>query len=151
RHTGWGRLPTVVHDQRSRQSGCHGSRLRTTSNRGCCCRVKNAAAEANGWPRAKSRRRYGNAASNLYDAHIRMGSEGMVSIDRKDTDGRTMGVAASKDGTKLASWRSGTGPALVLVHGTAMDHSQWDGVVPDLARGFSVYALDRRGRGASGD
>jgi pimeloyl-ACP methyl ester carboxylesterase len=75
----------------------------------------------------------------------------MVTVDRKDADGPTMVVAVSKDGTNIASWRSGTGPAMVLVHGTAMDHSQWDGVVPELARYFSVYAMDRRGRGASGD
>jgi pimeloyl-ACP methyl ester carboxylesterase len=75
----------------------------------------------------------------------------MVTVNRKDADGPMMVVAVSKDGTKIASWRSGTGPALVLVHGSAMDHGQWDGVVPELARYFSVYAMDRRGREASGD
>jgi pimeloyl-ACP methyl ester carboxylesterase len=75
----------------------------------------------------------------------------MVTVDRKDADAPTMVVAVSKDGTKIATWRSGAGPALVLVHGTAMDHNQWDGVMPELARYFSVYAMDRRGRGASGD
>jgi pimeloyl-ACP methyl ester carboxylesterase len=31
-----------------------------------------------------------------------------------------MVTAVSTDGTKITSWRSGTGPALVLVHGTAI-------------------------------
>jgi pimeloyl-ACP methyl ester carboxylesterase len=75
----------------------------------------------------------------------------MVTVDRADADTPMMVTAVSMDGTKITSWRSGTGPALVLVHGTAMDHRQWDGVVPELAPYFSVYAMDRRGRGASGD
>ncbi len=35
-----------------------------------------------------------------------------------------MVTAVSQDGAKITSWRSGTGPALVLVHGTAVDHTQ---------------------------
>jgi pimeloyl-ACP methyl ester carboxylesterase len=75
----------------------------------------------------------------------------MVTVDRADADIPMMVTAVSSDGTKITSWRSGTGPALVLVHGTAIDHTQWDGVVPELAPYFSVYAMDRRGRAASGD
>jgi pimeloyl-ACP methyl ester carboxylesterase len=75
----------------------------------------------------------------------------MVTIDRADADTPMIMTAVSTDGTRITSWRTGTGPALVLVHGTAMDHTQWDGVVPELAPYFSVYAMDRRGRGASGD
>ena len=37
-----------------------------------------------------------------------------------------MVTAVSTDGTKITSWRSGTGPALVLVHGTAVDHTGWN-------------------------
>jgi pimeloyl-ACP methyl ester carboxylesterase len=36
------------------------------------------------------------------------------------------------------------------VHATAADARQWDRVVPLLARRFTVLAVDRRGRGASG-
>ncbi len=57
----------------------------------------------------------------------------------------------SKDGTRIAYERSGTGPPLVLVHGTGIDHSYWDLLVPILATDFTVYAVDRRGRGQSGD
>jgi pimeloyl-ACP methyl ester carboxylesterase len=45
---------------------------------------------------------------------------------------------------------TGDGEPLVLVHATAADARQWDLVVPLLARRFTVLAMDRRGRGASG-
>ena len=60
-------------------------------------------------------------------------------------------VATSRDGTPIAYRRSGSGPPLVLVHGTTADHTRWAGVLPSLERHFTVYAMDRRGRGGSGD
>ena len=57
----------------------------------------------------------------------------------------------SKDGTSIAFWRSGEGPPLVLVHGTASDHSRWAPVLPAFEQRYTVYAMDRRGRGGSGD
>ena len=57
----------------------------------------------------------------------------------------------SKDGTCIAYWRSGSGPPLLLVHGTTADHSRWARLLPELERHFTVYAMDRRGRGGSGD
>jgi pimeloyl-ACP methyl ester carboxylesterase len=57
----------------------------------------------------------------------------------------------SSDGTYIACWHSGEGPPLVLVHGTAADHSRWAPVLPEFERHFAVYAIDRRGRGGSGD
>jgi len=57
----------------------------------------------------------------------------------------------SADGTRIGAWRSGTGPPLVLVHGTTSDHARWNVVIPRLAARFTCYALDRRGRGASAD
>jgi pimeloyl-ACP methyl ester carboxylesterase len=57
----------------------------------------------------------------------------------------------SLDGTEIACERSGSGPALVLVHGTTADHARWAPVRPALEERFTVYACDRRGRGASGD
>ena len=62
-------------------------------------------------------------------------------------------VVASPDGTRIVAFRSGTpkGPPLVLVHGTTADHSTFRAVGPLLADTFSLYSLDRRGRGASGD
>jgi pimeloyl-ACP methyl ester carboxylesterase len=57
----------------------------------------------------------------------------------------------SKDGTQIAYRRSGEGPPLVLVHGAAADHGRWRPVLPALEEHFTVYAVDRRGRGGSGD
>lgn len=57
----------------------------------------------------------------------------------------------SHDGTRIAYERRGEGPPLVLIHGTGIDHSYWDPVAPELARHFTVYSVDRRGRGHSGD
>jgi len=60
-------------------------------------------------------------------------------------------TVASADGTPIAFWRSGAGRPLVLVHGTTADHTRWATVLPLLEPHFTVYAVDRRGRGGSGD
>jgi pimeloyl-ACP methyl ester carboxylesterase len=39
----------------------------------------------------------------------------------------------------------------VLVHGTTVNHSDWLPTLPRLRQQFTIYALDRRGMGASGD
>lgn len=60
-------------------------------------------------------------------------------------------VIPSRDGTRIALFRGGDGPPLVLVHGTTGDHTTFRVVGPRLADTFAVSAIDRRGRGASGD
>ena len=57
----------------------------------------------------------------------------------------------SRDGTEIAFWTTGAGPPLVLVHGTPADHTRWQPLLPYLERHFTVHAIDRRGRGMSGD
>lgn len=57
----------------------------------------------------------------------------------------------SRDGTPIGFWRTGQGRPLVLVHGTTADHTRWRPVLPLLEPHATVYAVDRRGRGASGD
>ena len=57
---------------------------------------------------------------------------------------------ASHDHTEIAYWTSGDGPPIVLVHGhppTTRDGA----LAPHLERHVTVHAIDRRGRGASGD
>lgn len=58
--------------------------------------------------------------------------------------------ATADDGTSIGYHLTGNGPAVVMVHGAAADARQWSMVVPLLASRFSVAAVDRRGRGASG-
>lgn len=62
----------------------------------------------------------------------------------------SMETVTSRDGTPIAYERSGEGLPLVMVHGTTADHSTWEPVLPELQRHFTVYAMDRRGRGGSG-
>jgi pimeloyl-ACP methyl ester carboxylesterase len=57
----------------------------------------------------------------------------------------------SKDGTPIACWHSGHGEPLLLIHGTAGDSMSWTPLIPFLEPHFTVWTLDRRGRGHSGD
>jgi pimeloyl-ACP methyl ester carboxylesterase len=57
----------------------------------------------------------------------------------------------SQDGTSIACHVVGEGPPLVLVHGTTADHTRWVRIVEELSSRFTTYAVDRRGRGQSGD
>jgi pimeloyl-ACP methyl ester carboxylesterase len=61
------------------------------------------------------------------------------------------GWASSADGTKIGFIRSGTGPALVIVHGSIQTADAWLPVMSLLSEHFTCYAIDRRGRGRSGD
>jgi pimeloyl-ACP methyl ester carboxylesterase len=60
-------------------------------------------------------------------------------------------AVTSSDGTRIAYRRSGEGPPLVLVHGTTGAHWSFSRLVPTLVDRFTVYAIDRCGRGDSGD
>lgn len=55
------------------------------------------------------------------------------------------------DGTRIAVFVSGRGRPLVVVPGTTSDHTTWRLVAPLLESTATVHAVDRRGRGASGD
>lgn len=57
----------------------------------------------------------------------------------------------ASDGVRLGCHVGGQGSPVLLVHGTSADHSRWKPVLPALQKRFTTYALDRRGRGASGD
>jgi len=58
----------------------------------------------------------------------------------------------SSDGVEVSVQKAGSGPALLLVHGSLLNGAlAWGGVSPKLAERFTVYAMDRRGRAPSGD
>jgi len=59
----------------------------------------------------------------------------------------------SPDGTAIAVFSGGIdgGPPLVLVHGATADHTTWRTSGPLFAARHASHAIDRRGRGASGD
>jgi pimeloyl-ACP methyl ester carboxylesterase len=57
----------------------------------------------------------------------------------------------SSDGTPIAVWVTGDGPPLVLVHGTFSDHTTYGPLIEALGAGVRTFAMDRRGRGGSGD
>ena len=58
----------------------------------------------------------------------------------------------SSDNAGISVMKSGTGPALLLVHGALLNATlSWAAVLPKLAGHFTVYAMDRRGRAPSGD
>jgi pimeloyl-ACP methyl ester carboxylesterase len=58
---------------------------------------------------------------------------------------------SSADGTSIAVWVEGAGPALVMVHGSIADHTTFEPFVAVLREGLTTFAMDRRGFGASGD
>lgn len=48
--------------------------------------------------------------------------------------------------------KTGTGPALLLIHGALLNATlSWTAVLAKLTEHFTVYAMDRRGRAPSGD
>lgn len=61
-----------------------------------------------------------------------------------------METVTSPDGTAIAHERSGTGPPIVMVHGSCASHESLAGVAAHLD-GFETFVVDRRGRGASDD
>lgn len=64
-----------------------------------------------------------------------------------------MNTVVSKDGTPIAYDRSGAGPAVILVDGALCSRAfgPMPKLAPLLARNFTVFVYDRRGRGDSGD
>ena len=64
-------------------------------------------------------------------------------------------VPSSKRGVPIAVFEAGVTdspePPLVLVHGATADHTTFRAVAPVLGLRRRLFAVDRRGRGASGD
>ena len=57
----------------------------------------------------------------------------------------------SGDGGSIAVWVEGEGSPFVLVHGSVSDHTVYAPLVGELRDEFTIFAMDRRGFGASQD
>ena len=62
-----------------------------------------------------------------------------------------MQYVRSADGTQIGYEKAGEGPPLIITGGALGDHRFYRALAAELAKGFRVYNLDRRGRGQSGD
>lgn len=65
-----------------------------------------------------------------------------------ELEGTSVKTVTSADGTPIAFEQRGSGPHLLLVHGTATIRAPWAPIFEDH---FTVTSMDRRGRGDSGD
>jgi pimeloyl-ACP methyl ester carboxylesterase len=64
---------------------------------------------------------------------------------------KTIGTVTSKDGTAIGYTRLGSGPAVVVTHGSFDSQQGWLAFARLLAATHTVYLYDRRGRGQSPD
>ncbi|MGZ0147445.1 alpha/beta fold hydrolase [Kribbella sp. WER1] len=62
----------------------------------------------------------------------------------------TQGAVTSRDGTEIGYYKTGQGPAVVLLHGSMESATSHTLFAQELADEFTVYLPDRRGRGLSG-
>jgi pimeloyl-ACP methyl ester carboxylesterase len=74
---------------------------------------------------------------------------------RRSEGERLLGLArrfsVRSGGRRIAAWRWGSGPAVVMLHGWGGRGAQWTSfVAPLVHHGFSVVAFDAPGHGASG-
>jgi pimeloyl-ACP methyl ester carboxylesterase len=92
----------------------------------------NAGERPESWPGA-------DASGNLWWEQRRMGGV----AERSEVK--------SGDGGSIAIWVEGDGPPLVLVHGSVSDHTVFAPLVGELQNEFTIFAMDRRGFGASRD
>jgi hypothetical protein len=74
-----------------------------------------------------------------------------VPDERQSMSDITLESTTSADGTTIGYLRRGTGPALVITHGSVSTSEQWLPATEHLAQHFTCYVHDRRGRGRSGD
>ena len=70
--------------------------------------------------------------------------------DSEPTPGYAVEYSTSADGTRIGWRRFGTGPGLVLLHGSNESAASHTALGRALADAFTVFLPDRRGRGLSG-
>ncbi|MBR0992321.1 alpha/beta hydrolase [Bradyrhizobium japonicum] len=62
---------------------------------------------------------------------------------------RRFSISSSKTEIAMLQWGESGKPPALLVHGTGFVAAVWEDVARELASSYTVYALDRRGHGAS--
>ncbi|MDR4949284.1 alpha/beta fold hydrolase [Neobacillus cucumis] len=62
----------------------------------------------------------------------------------------TKNTVSSQDGTTIGYRSLGEGPGILIIHGALSDSEDYTQLAKNLAQNFSVYIMDRRGRGMSG-
>ena len=63
----------------------------------------------------------------------------------------TARLDVAADRRPIAVWVQGTGPAVVMVHGSIADHTTFDPFIAVLRDHLTTFAMDRRGFGATPD
>ena len=72
-------------------------------------------------------------------------------LDPTDEGGESMDKVTSSDGTPIAFERLGDGPPVIVVCGAMCDRALMRPTAEELAKHFTVFNYDRRGRGDSRD
>jgi pimeloyl-ACP methyl ester carboxylesterase len=90
------------------------------------------------------------ACFNLYQAQAKSTTINHMKAHRNSADSTyTIDSAISKDGTKIGYWKYGHGPGLIIVQGAMGTAYHYNELAIALAKDFTVYVPDRRGRGMS--
>lgn len=66
------------------------------------------------------------------------------------TSGVIHDFVTSRDGTRISYRTSGNGPGLIVIPGALTMAADFEAFSAELANDFTVYTIDRRGRGQSG-
>lgn len=74
-----------------------------------------------------------------------------MTINNNTISIRNHGIATSKDGTIISYHTTGSGPGLILIHGVLSTSAHYRALAEFLGKNFTVYSIDRRGRGLSGE
>lgn len=75
-----------------------------------------------------------------------------TAVEAKQAPAQQNGTSlVSKDGTRISYQKTGTGPAIIIVNGALSYRALYNdsALTAPLAKQFTVYTYDRRGRGAS--
>lgn len=67
------------------------------------------------------------------------------------SEGLEKHAVRAPDGVEIGYVKLGSGPAVVIVHGSISTHEDWLAVAKEMASDYTCYVMDRRGRGMSGD